>query len=496
MAAARCKKRYRVKPVMGDRRRCGLSADIDVERTKEPWLAMNLPNAPVKDRPFSANDTLPPEILAHIFRFFRYLDGNLDSPDPAQSPQPLLYVCRSWRNAARSCSELWTHLILRLEHETLPNNLMDHLGEWLARASNRALSLEIWGPCSDKEFDFDDLYDVFDRYSARMKQLTLRNLSAEHMEIFDAWELPFPALEAVELSVGEAHEYVASLDVLTTAPNLRSIALANISLEYVMLNASKWQRMTAFKTYWTIERTEYIELVQKLPQLQVFHASLQMAVQDSIEPPPLGGPILSVVLEELSLDAESGIDVASFLNAFTFPRLRMLKIFLTGSPNSTLDVSAPSITSFLERSQPPLERLQFPPETLLSVSAFTRHCPVTVLELLNPTTDLVTAFFSAYSSEKDFCASVATLELKVFITNDHAPDKATMSWCVRNASPYIKRRRALLGAPPLREFRVTFSPEYSEALDAYDERHADWDAWDELRADGMEIYFGQESRYE
>ncbi|KAF7328050.1 F-box domain-containing protein [Mycena kentingensis (nom. inval.)] len=431
-------------------------------------------------------ETLPPELLSLIFRFMRYEDAyRLELP--RCSPQPLLAVCRAWRQVALTSSELWAHVAVNIATPRLPlpTDLYERLNDWLARAGERPLCVTIRGPSVDDAFAIDHFEPLLRRFSPQLKQLVLQNMSEDDIDVVDSWpQLSFPILEDADLHIFHREDPDGMFDMerlLSDAPSLRTYKLTNID------PAEKWPWPNL--THLTLRGRTWVHYcaaaLSHLPLLVSLTA--QAYLYDSLNPVR---PVTHASLQELHLETESEFEIWEYMPAFTLPALRTLDLGRASVPEDPENEAGTAVLAFMDRSQPPLRELALCAHDFPFLAELVSRCKLTDLILETPSKTLVGDFFAAYRADLQFCAALQSLcfvlrDPEVF--EDFNREHATISTFVYSAGESIKRRREAAGASfALRSFRVTrIQPKGSTFHQGFDP-----DAlrvFRELKAGGMEI---------
>ncbi|KAF7328042.1 F-box domain-containing protein [Mycena kentingensis (nom. inval.)] len=432
-------------------------------------------------------ETLPAELLSLIFRFMRYEDAH-GLELPRCSPQPLLAVCRAWRQVALASSELWTHVAVNIATPRLPlpTDLSERLVAWLARAGERPLCLAIRGPSVDEAFAIDHFEPLLRRFSPQLKQLMLQNMSEEDMDAVDAWpQLSFPILEDADLHLfyredPDSEDTLYMDRLLSDAPRLRTYKLANID------PAEEWPWPNL--THLTLRgRTWVKDCATALSQLPLL---VSLTAQGHFYDSPDPVAVVHAALQELHLETESEFEVWEYMSAFTLPALRILDLGRALVPEDEENEAGTAVLAFLDRSQPPLRELALCADDFPFLAEIVSRCNLTHLTLETPSKTLVRDFFAAYRAHTEFCPALQSLSFVLRDTEsfeDFDPEHAKISDFVRCAGKSIKWRRDATGASfVLRSFRVTrIQPTSFTSHMHFDSEQLR--VFRELKASGMEI---------
>jgi len=214
-----------------------INKEIDGAR----WLVQSLLARRNSLAPIS---TLPPELLARIFRFLILEDlGRFGVP--MEFWFKATHVCRHWRQVALDDSSLWTRVTV------MESSSSDWVSEMLVRARNAPLDINLMGEPGP------GLLSKFPPHISHTRKLRLCKLSMHHSEhVKDICALEAPALEHFEL------EFLARPPVpfrqlagptlfKGRTPRLRRLILSQISIPWSLIPHGQLTELKINLSRWT-----------------------------------------------------------------------------------------------------------------------------------------------------------------------------------------------------------------------------------------------------
>ncbi|KAJ7068709.1 hypothetical protein C8F01DRAFT_1018265 [Mycena amicta] len=314
---------------------------------------MPLPFEPSEDPSNNAVSLLdlPVEIIIEIFT--RCLPQTIKLMDPLRAPRLLMHVCRGWRHIAVSVPTLWNDFCIGLNEPIREEELM----ACLERSANLPLSVSIFCEEGDWEIQNKEHLHLLSRYCHRIKRLRFDMFMEDIQRVDELWlemypgaELPWPALERLELMDPRKSSFAQEQDswsvgMFASAPHIQSIDL-HVPANLVSTVVFPQNNMVEFKG-----RADSVQIwgdiLSSMPLLK--HCTMYLdgqALELAIEQPL--APLHHPTLESLNIDvlglgetilsdwtltgphpiyhlwavAESSIILA--FNVESFPRLSML----------------------------------------------------------------------------------------------------------------------------------------------------------------------------
>ena len=171
--------------------------------------------------------TLPPELLARIFRFL--ILGDLASFGfPTMGWFEATHVCRHWRQVALDDSSLWARV-------TGFSPSPEWISETLVRARNAPLDINLVGVPNP------ELLSKFLPHISHTRQLRFRDLCMHHSQrVKDICALEAPALEHFELGISAGspiafRQLAGSTLFKGRTPKLRRLILAQITIPWSLI---------------------------------------------------------------------------------------------------------------------------------------------------------------------------------------------------------------------------------------------------------------------
>ncbi|KAI0722184.1 hypothetical protein C8T65DRAFT_825218 [Cerioporus squamosus] len=252
--------------------------------------------------------TLPASVLALIFLeqaasfYERRLalwygtDGEYIS-EPSHKPiyswVAVSYVCRSWREAALHCAELWTTIVLdeRVKAEFiellldrskgLPLTVVLHA----AQEDYHCPGCSAEGDCGDK--NYDDAVKILGKILPRTRKLSVFITKHDHDEVWralqglaDATKLEYLRLEATgflryeppsEYSSGRVHAKIPSSIPSTAPPNLSSLVVCGVRLGWsnqVLCSTLRHLKVSVYKSGKGTHLGHFVAALNNLPLLE------------------------------------------------------------------------------------------------------------------------------------------------------------------------------------------------------------------------------------
>nr|GAT52074.1 predicted protein [Mycena chlorophos] len=429
-------------------------------------------------------DTLPPEILCEIFRFYHTADAAAGNPlQPLSSPNPLTRVCRTWRRTALSLSELWCSLTIDLVGpEPLSRRMPQLLAARVAAAGSRPLKVTLMGhsggQSSSPPVDIEDLRRFFVRYAPQMAELTLYQAHADVFEIIDDWDLDFPLLEDATLSHTWIYTaYNASFRIFNNAPRLRRLELENVEMWPTYAHVS-WANLTHLIFNSDTSVPQCLRALKVLPLLEHFFISLASDPQSYNISPFRHDRLQSV---QVYYDEARHLD--SLFGTLTLPAL--LKLELVGAGIAPYDTT--KMEAFVRRSSPPLSDLSLmpAPSTLEDLLSFTgngtsRHNLVN-LKINFPSPAFTEQFLDAWASDARFCSEVVSL---IFHPRYR---EGALEILLKRVAEATSRRREIVAAAAFKLRRLEIGCTIPGDRIWLDEELA---GLRQLKADGLDVFLG------
>ncbi|KAL1707274.1 hypothetical protein EV121DRAFT_288711 [Schizophyllum commune] len=159
---------------------------------------------------------LPTEVLANIITYALLLSSPKGSV--ARLKNPVMHVCRLWREVALSLSLIWADIDICFEYDL---HRWDQLAECLHRAEGKPLSLALES-MGDHAWVEEEFIQIFLASAARWQRLTLRDMALPAWFNTDA--LHAPALEHLEIKDSDVEGWLC----FARCPALSSVVLENV----------------------------------------------------------------------------------------------------------------------------------------------------------------------------------------------------------------------------------------------------------------------------
>ncbi|KAF7316604.1 F-box domain-containing protein [Mycena chlorophos] len=429
-------------------------------------------------------DTLPPEILCEIFRFYHKADAAAGNPlQPLSSPNPLTRVCRTWRRTALSLSELWCSLTIDLvSPEPLPRRMPQILAARVAAARSRPLKVALTGHPGRQNpspaVDVEDLRPFFVRYAPRMAELTLHQAHADVFDIMDDWDLDFPLLEDATLShaciYGGLH---ASFCILNNAPRLRKLELENVQIWPMYAHVS-WTSLTHLVSTAATSVAECLRALKFLPLLEDFLVTLASDCRQYNT-----SPFKHDRLQSVQIYYEEARHLNSLLGTLTLPGLQKLELGGVGlAPYGTTKMEA-----FLRRSSPPLSDLSLMPApiTLEDLLPFTGNGTsrrnLVNLKINFPSPAFTEQFLDAWASDAGFCSEMMSLSFHLRYR------EGALEVFLKRVAETTSRRREIVAVAAFKLRRLEIGCTIPGDRIWLDEELA---GLRQLKADGLDVFLG------
>nr|GAT58472.1 predicted protein [Mycena chlorophos] len=337
--------------------------------------------------------SLPPELIRHIFLSSKPHSGFRSSTRPRDVPILLTHVCSQWREIALSTSALWTGLDL----DTSMLHLVEIIFAWSIRSGTLPLTLTLSGDLTD----FFDTVTYFEEImmllAPRIEKLELFMSMIEDIDIFDEVQLTFPNLREVyfQPSLGlDPDEPEVDGNLFLRCRKLQKVSMAHMPADGVRL---PWAQLTSFE-HCGRRRESIIEDPLQILRLapNLLHMSCAVHNQQREDTPT---PLLHAKLEHLELNAEpADLHQQHFLAFFTLPSLKVLEC------SDSDGLTSEALDAFLERSSPPLETLLVHPydiQSFSSIKPFQRLATLSRLDLRLISTSFASAFLEAFTSSSN-----------------------------------------------------------------------------------------------
>ncbi|KAJ7167576.1 hypothetical protein C8R46DRAFT_1093464 [Mycena filopes] len=421
--------------------------------------------------------TLPPEIICEIFLRCLPEERETDVVNPEEAPLLLTHICRVWRQIAISLPTLWTTFeVINID----ATHLHDIAKTWFERSQNYRISVKIHGFLWRLE-NLDSLVEVFSQHSHRMCSLEL-HLDLEDLLNMNTQLLNFPLLHNLSVCLIDNEEDLRlcdkSIEMFDTVPLLTEVVTELLPSMLCL----PWQQLTKFTgdRYTTVR---CLEALRCMPN--VLECAFSILVFDYDDDDDL--EIFShtniqhfslFVSEPHICERTGGLKVLEFV---TLPSLQTLQICGEDLDEEELDL-------FLERSQPPLQKMSVHPSgrTELELSSLLIASNLTELEIWHPGESFLSLFFDSFGSDATLLPQLQTLSLLGCRPEDGELD---FSDILEIAAAPITERWNLTQCARLQSFRVVHETRralYSEELLL---------PFRNLRAAGMDIYIGTNKAY-
>ncbi|KAJ7073644.1 hypothetical protein C8F01DRAFT_816 [Mycena amicta] len=163
-------------------------------------------------------DSLPTEIISHIFLQFIPPYPNCPPLAGPESPSLLLLVSRHWRDIALQTPALWCAIRVYEDFQWRVKSLSSTISAWLRRSGSCPLSIEL-----SSQTSFPGALDAFLPHSARWRHLQIYVYS-QHIHKLD---IEMPLLEQLSLMSLNGHRYPPI--ALGHTPRLRSMSFAGLA---------------------------------------------------------------------------------------------------------------------------------------------------------------------------------------------------------------------------------------------------------------------------
>ncbi|KAJ7506526.1 hypothetical protein B0H11DRAFT_2185826 [Mycena galericulata] len=259
-----------------------------------------------------------------------------------QTPLVLASVCRHWREIALSTPILWSTLYLDLDYASVhskPHVIDKYIHRWLARAESNPLSLHFRLIGDDDEwlagYTPHLLHGLLDRYADTIHFLEV-NMSQNGIRQVGLKYRRFPVLNSPDLGLYPL-DPENPVHLFGNAPLLTDIRFDGSSFYYDFPSS----QLTKFDG--EIETMDLFQMAPNLTEAICSVPRLRGIPQSAI----IHLRLRSLILTE-SVNHAGPLDILEYL---TLPALESLHV------SEMDDTSYPSLTSFLERSSPPLRTL-------------------------------------------------------------------------------------------------------------------------------------------
>ncbi|KAJ7685696.1 hypothetical protein DFH06DRAFT_1159159 [Mycena polygramma] len=408
------------------------------------------------------SDLLPPEILAEIF--IRCLpDGYFVLPDLTTAPLILCGICRRWRDVALTTPTLWSSLFV--DFDGMGETKAQRAEMWLSRAGGSPLSI-----CS-RGIPGGSLLRTLIRLSQQWRRIEVHwDMSVDSASDLFPADGRFPSLERLDISI-------AGHLSLREAPRLRevSIYLHNPQIQL------PWHQLTALRCYY-LPGSSCLEILRKSPNL--LDGTFSFTGDLSGLPPSI---LQHNNLQHLDLHTREQVGDAPLpiLNCLRIPSLKSLTLKFPYYPG-TLPVDISPFRSFVSQSFCELSTLAL---------SYIQTTPDDLIECLKATPSLVCLklvphvaidiIFARLTGQIDFLPKLESFH--TFFPYNHTTWHVDVSVVVH----MLCWRWAAVGIARLQSFRLGYhtdrkEPRVGETLASHSECQA-------LRAEGMDLYFGETS---
>ncbi|KDN38959.1 hypothetical protein RSAG8_09116, partial [Rhizoctonia solani AG-8 WAC10335] len=318
-------------------------------------------------------NSLPPEILTRIFHLLLswphelHLLSTDENDHFPKYPDYLAQVCSSWRKIALSSSSLWDHIDLSF-HQTFCNGLVARAKRHMARAGQLPIELRIADNGTDRQGDYNLMYQFLGHVSRRLVSVEFvvtsdrffpvhRNASlpllrrprttfkkfvvrAEYRYITSfifteafgfatntnaegdhGWELRGPNITIFDSKEGHVESSLASVTVL----HLHGVFPAWYSTAYQGLVDL---RMTSTKEWSYIGALDLINILQSSPGLRILHFGIEIEdlTPENLQGAPVYLPDLQVV--RIVPAKEDGTYILNDILRFLAPGTKPLRLSL------------------------------------------------------------------------------------------------------------------------------------------------------------------------
>ncbi|KAF9021039.1 hypothetical protein BDZ89DRAFT_1116160 [Hymenopellis radicata] len=183
---------------------------------------------------------LPPEIWQEVF--LCVLGGaRIYVSDPPGPVYVLGQVCQMWRDASRSCPQLWSRPCISVmpRLSLVASSHVSRLREVLKRSGDLSLDFRFEQWSSDHE-QCTALLTLLMQHSSKWKRVKFSQLTFTDVLVLEGIRGRVPRLESVKLDLvaeSDEPERTEMLSAFEIVPKLSCIALCNLSLGHVLFNS-------------------------------------------------------------------------------------------------------------------------------------------------------------------------------------------------------------------------------------------------------------------
>ncbi|KAJ2916697.1 hypothetical protein MD484_g3674, partial [Candolleomyces efflorescens] len=287
---------------------------------------------------------VPEEIWREIFRLCANSRTGPATFNPLEAPVLLTHVCTQWRLIAHDEGKLWTSLRTHYPYPKPDEWHVQQLLDWLHRAKHEKVSLHLEQTYGDSEVSALFQVDApVERFMPQVAEIAnnLTNLVLIEISEAELASLPpdsFPNLES--LVIPTKYWDHSQIVAFSEAPALRRVALGPQIADPGFIPLP-WHQLThllefeeTFKRTWEcltqMTNIRYLAMMPPRPAKIRWEWPGQRAVINSLES-------LTVTLWDNYLYHGFQARGISFLNRFTFPNLKNLRLILS----SELSLSTP-----------------------------------------------------------------------------------------------------------------------------------------------------------
>ncbi|KAJ6456266.1 hypothetical protein C8R47DRAFT_189001 [Mycena vitilis] len=305
--------------------------------------------------------TLPPEIVAEIFKNFLPIYPKRPPPTGIFSPLMLCRICGMWRQIALSTPALWQAIGIELreqEDRQAWGCRLDILETWLARSGDCPLSVTLhyhlqssYGSRSDSELTRDThllwpFIRSLVRHCRRWEYLDLI-MPLENLSIIRG-DMPWLRDLIFGPSDLPADDERTILQLFERAPHLSSVVLTECFVPSNML--LPWSQLTHLEGL-CLYQHECVEILSHTTNL--IHCTMTICGSPEPEIPMPTVPVLYHLRDLVLLVTEaSDVTLANILDILTLPALRTLQF-----PEPCMDRPLETLQQLILRSMCMLDEL-------------------------------------------------------------------------------------------------------------------------------------------
>ncbi|KAJ7741039.1 hypothetical protein B0H16DRAFT_1258715, partial [Mycena metata] len=290
--------------------------------------------------------TLPPEITCEIFLLCLPDKREHDVVNPMEAPLLLTHVCGAWRQMAISFPRLWTTFEVVCPMDV--PDLYNIAEAWFERSHNLPISMKIHGALTVIQDRHGLLPKTLRQHSSRMRSLDL------NLELYILYKVNFRIVDWALLETLSIRLFENQIDLddelvaeFGRVPRLREVFVGEIPPSLITL---PWQQLTKFtgEMYTAAQCLEALKLMSNLLECAFSVSEDDDEDDDDLEVYSHASILHFTLFESESEDHPTCS--AKLLEFITLPALRTLDLHVE-------DFNEGELGSFLERSQPPLQKL-------------------------------------------------------------------------------------------------------------------------------------------